>query len=144
MWACVALETFSSRSCFSTLHLINQAVVQFHREDEFTDSTIIASIFLSCAHSKFFWGVSGSEVRGGGDNSIQFINIGREGDKSFKEWRRKIEEGGRGGRVGDSILNFFSNGSTKKCHFKKLHFGQFFIFVFLIHKFLHWFESFVV
>ena len=35
-------------------------------------------------------GVSGSEDRGGGDNSIQFINIGREGDKSFKEWRRKI------------------------------------------------------
>ena len=41
------------------------------------------------ARSKF-WGVSGSEDRGGGDNSIQFINIGREGDKSFKEWRRKI------------------------------------------------------
>ena len=30
-------------------------------------------------------GVSGSEDRGGGDNSIQFVNIGREGDKSFKE-----------------------------------------------------------
>ena len=37
------------------------------------------------ARSKF-WGVSGSEDRGGGDNSIQFINIGRVGDKSFKEW----------------------------------------------------------
>ena len=35
-------------------------------------------------------GVSGSEDRGGGDNSIQFINIGRVGDKSFKEWRQKI------------------------------------------------------
>ena len=35
-------------------------------------------------------GVSGSENRGGGDNSIQFINIGRESDKSFEEWRRKI------------------------------------------------------
>ena len=47
-----------------------------------------------------FWGVSGSEDRGGGDNSIQFINIGREGDKSFKEWRRKIG----GGRVGDNSI----------------------------------------
>ena len=50
---------------------------------------------LASARSKF-WGVSGSENRGGGDNSIQFINIGREGDKSFKEWRRKIE-GWKGG-----------------------------------------------
>ena len=38
------------------------------------------------ARSKF-WGVSGSEKdRDGDDNSIQFINIGRVGDKSFKEW----------------------------------------------------------
>ena len=35
-------------------------------------------------------GVSGSEDRGGGDNSIQFINFGRVGDKSFKEWQQKI------------------------------------------------------
>ena len=40
--------------------------------------------------SNFFGGVSGSEDRGGGDNSIQFINFGRVGDKSFKEWRQKI------------------------------------------------------
>ena len=47
------------------------------------------------AHSKFFcfflgggW-LSGSEDRGGSDNSIQFINIGRVGDKCFKEWRQK-------------------------------------------------------
>ena len=35
----------------------------------------------------FFWGggLSGSENIGGGDNTIQFINIGRVGDKSFKE-----------------------------------------------------------
>ena len=45
------------------------------------------------ARSKF-WGVSGSEDRGGGDNSIQFIIIGREGDKNFKEWQRKIGGGG--------------------------------------------------
>ena len=41
------------------------------------------------ARSKF-WGVSGSEDRGGGDNSIQFINFERVGDKNFKELRRKI------------------------------------------------------
>ena len=45
------------------------------------------------ARSKF-WGVSGSEDRGGGDNSIQFINIGRVGDKNFKELRRKMGGGG--------------------------------------------------
>ena len=34
----------------------------------------------------FFGGrLSGSEDRGGGDNSIQSINFGRVGDKSFKE-----------------------------------------------------------
>ena len=31
------------------------------------------------------FGGSESKDRGGGDNSIQFINIGRVGDKSFKE-----------------------------------------------------------
>ena len=47
--------------------------------------------------------VSGSEDRGRGDNSIQFINIVRVGDKSFKERRQKIG----GGRVGDNnILTF--------------------------------------
>ena len=59
-----------------------------------------------------FWGVSGSEERGGGDNSIQFINFGRVGDKSFKEWRQK----NRGaGRVGDNnILTFLSHCTRKK------------------------------
>ena len=37
----------------------------------------------ACARSKF-WGLSGPEDRGGRDNSIQFINFGRVGDKSFK------------------------------------------------------------
>ena len=36
-------------------------------------------------HVPNFEGVSGSENKGGGDNSIQFINIVRVGDKSFKE-----------------------------------------------------------
>ena len=41
-------------------------------------------------HVPNFGGLSGSEDRGGGDNSIQFINFGRVGDKSFKEWRQKL------------------------------------------------------
>ena len=58
--------------------------------------------------------MSGSEDRCGGDNSIQFINIRRMGDKSFKEWRRKMGGGG-GGKMGDNnILNFYATGSTKK------------------------------
>ena len=36
-------------------------------------------------HVPNFGGLSGSEDRGGGDNSIQFINFGRVGDKSFEE-----------------------------------------------------------
>ena len=35
-------------------------------------------------HVPNFGGLSGSEDKGGGDNSIQFINFGRVGDKSFK------------------------------------------------------------
>ena len=47
-------------------------------------------------HVPNFGGLSGSEDKGGGDNSIQFINFGRVGNKSFKEWRQKIE-GWKGG-----------------------------------------------
>ena len=36
-------------------------------------------------HFPIFGGLSGSEDRGGGDNSTQFIDIGRAGGKSFKE-----------------------------------------------------------
>ena len=76
-------------------------------------------------HIPNFGGLSGSENSGGGDNRIQFINIGRVGDKSFKKWRRKIEGGG--GNVDDNnILTFLCYWLDKKCHFKKLHFGQFF------------------
>ena len=61
-----------------------------------------------------FWGMSGSEDRGGGDNSIQFINFGSVGDNSFKEWRQKIGDG----RVGDnSISTFCPIVLDKKCHF---------------------------
>ena len=47
---------------------------------------------LTGAHSKF-WGVVRVGGQGGGDNSIQFINFGRVGDKSFEEWRQKIGGG---------------------------------------------------
>ena len=46
-------------------------------------------------HVPNFEGVSGSADKGGGDNSIQFINIVRVGGKSFKERRQKL--GGRKG-----------------------------------------------
>ena len=78
------------------------------------------------ARSKF-WGVSGSEDRSGGDNSIQFIKIRRVGDKSFKEWRWKMGGGG-GGRVGDNnILTFLCYWlHKKKYHFKNCILGNFF------------------
>ena len=73
-------------------------------------------------------GVSGSEDRGGDDNSIQFINIGRVGDKNFKELRRQIG----GGRVGDNnILAFYATGSTKNATLKNAILGNFFLFVFV-------------
>ena len=46
--------------------------------------------YYNRVHVPNFGGLSGSEDRGGGDNSIQFINFGRVDDKSFKEWRQKI------------------------------------------------------
>ena len=85
-----------------------------------------------CTFQILFEGVSGSEDRGGGDNSIQFINIGRVGDKSFKEWRQKIG----GGRVGDSnILTFLCYWLDKKCHLKNCILGNFFPFIYV--KFLN-------
>ena len=41
-------------------------------------------------HVPNFGGLSGSEDRGGDDNSIQFTNFGGVGDKSFKELRQKL------------------------------------------------------
>ena len=85
--------------------------------------------------------MSGSEDRSGGDNRIQFINIGRVGDKVLKNGDEKWGVGGRvGGRVGNrNILTFYATGSTKRCDFKKLHFGQFFLFVFV--KFIDFFTG---
>ena len=60
----------------------------------------------------------GRRTGGGGDNNVQFINIGRVGDKSFKKLRQRI--GGR--RVGDNnTLTFLSqlcrqnNATLKYC-----------------------------
>ena len=47
-------------------------------------------------HVPNFWGVSGSEDRGGDDKSIQIINIGRVGDKSFIEFLKNWGGGGEG------------------------------------------------
>ena len=63
-------------------------------------------------HVPNFGELSGSENRGGGDNSIQFINFGRVGDKSFEKWRQKIGGGG-GGRVGDNNILTFSSYCTR-------------------------------
>ena len=46
---------------------------------------------LNHVHIPNFRRLSESEDRGGGDNSIQFTNFGRVGDKSFEEWRPKLE-----------------------------------------------------
>ena len=53
-------------------------------------TTFISGEPPSRVHVPNFGGLSGSEDRGGGDNSIQFINFGRVGDKSFEKWRQKI------------------------------------------------------
>ena len=66
---------------------------------------------MRLVHVPNFGGLSGSEDRGGGDNSIQFTNFGRVGDKGFKEWRKKLG----GGRVGDNkILTFRPTVPDKK------------------------------
>ena len=44
-------------------------------------------------HVPNFEGVSGSGGRGDGDNSIQFINFGRVGDKSCKNGDKKWGRG---------------------------------------------------
>ena len=61
------------------------------------------------ARSKF-WGVVSVGGQGWGDNSIQFINFGRVGDKSFEKWRQKM--GGGGGKVDDNNIFTFSSYCT--------------------------------
>ena len=93
-------------------------------------------------HVPNFGGLSGSEDRGGGDNSIQFINFGRVGDKSFEEWRQKIGgwKGGRQQYFDFFVLLYWIRNATFLFIFihiclsiklKKLHVGQFFLLVFV-------------
>ena len=68
--------------CFLTFIKANVKLI-------FNSSILIEVSNLDLVHVPNFGGLSGSEDRGRGDNSIQFINFGRVGDKSFKEWRQK-------------------------------------------------------
>ena len=71
-------------------------------------------------HVPNFGGLSWSEDRGGGDNSIQFINFGRVGDKRFKKCRQKMGGGGGEGVEGSVTTIFRLFRPTvldKKCHF---------------------------
>ena len=61
--------------------------------------------FILHVHVPIFGGLSGSEDRGGGENSIQFINFRRVGGKSFKEWRQKMGGGVEGWVT--TIFRFF-------------------------------------
>ena len=74
-------------------------------------------------HVPNFGGLSGSEDRGGDNNSIQFINMGGWVTQ-FLRMTTKIG----GGRVDDNnILTFLCYWlDKKKCHFKKCIFGKFF------------------
>ena len=52
-------------------------------------------------------------------------------------WMTKVLKNGekRGGRVGDNnFFIFLCYWLDKKCHFKKLHFGQFLLFVFVMFR----------
>ena len=65
-------------------------------------------------HVPNFGGLSRSEDRGGGDNSIQLINFGRMSDNSFEEWRQKIV-GWQGGWR--QYFDLFVLLYWKKCHY---------------------------
>ena len=82
-------------------------------------------------HVPNFGGLSGSEDRGGGDNSIQFINFGRVGDKSFKEWRHKIGGGGVEGWVTTIFRLFRTTVLDKKM---PLSFLLLYTFAYLLNK----------
>ena len=64
--------------------------VNFRRNIAEEYVNFVTQVPLALGHVPNFVGASGSADRGGGDNSMQFINIGRVADKSFKEWRQKI------------------------------------------------------
>ena len=93
--------------------------------------------------------MSGSEDRGGDDNSIQIINIGRVGDKSFIEFRKKVCVWGGGGEgEWQQYFDFsYITGSMKNATLKNCILGNFFhsyVSSFVIHRILYWFESFII
>ena len=68
-------------------------------------------------HVPNFGGLSGSEDRGGGDDSIQFINFRGWLTKVLKNGDKKWGGGGGDGRVCDNnILTFRPTVVNKKCH----------------------------
>ena len=64
--------------------------MEFNGDCNLEDSANLPTAWSTLVHVPNFGGLSGSEDRGGGDNSIQVVNFGRVGDKSFKEWRQKL------------------------------------------------------
>ena len=77
-------------------------------------------------HVPNFWGVSGSEGRGGDDNSIQIINIGRVSDKSFIEF---LKNGGGGEGEWQQYFDFSYITGSMKSSSSKTAFWAFFLFV---------------
>ena len=75
-------------------------------------------------HVPNFWGVSGSEDRGGDGNCIQIINIRRVGDKSFIEFLKKW--GGGEGEWQQYFDFFYITGSMKNATSKNCILGYFF------------------
>ena len=79
---------------------------------------MVTLVSVALVHVPNFGGLSGSENRGEDDNSIQFINFGRVGDKSFKEWRQNIGGGGVEGWATTIFSLFRPTVPDKKCHFR--------------------------
>ena len=74
-------------------HLFSNLSTAFTKTGKVSQKQALHCIYiaLKCTECRFqiLGGLSGSEERGGGDNTIQFINFGRVGDKNFKEWQQK-------------------------------------------------------
>ena len=84
------LEPKKSRPCHNNAAKIIRPCQYVYEKSVGPVGGLTLRHFLIQVHVPNFEGVSGSEDKGGGDNSIQFINIVRVGDKSFKERRQKI------------------------------------------------------
>ena len=117
-WAVRTLAIFTTildltEACALSIKYTYALTLWYSKQPHFS-KTLGFLYYQAGAHSKF-WGLSGSEDRGGSDNSIQFINFGRVGDKSFKEWWQKL--GGEEGWVTTRFWLFRPTVLDKKCHF---------------------------